>query len=100
MSRDIKRQIIKERAGTNRIGGEFGPWANYQRGVYGDSYERARKSGMRRHRHLHAIHTFKPMNQRVMAPAAPIGLRIAARNAIANFFAKITRKPTRREATV
>lgn len=100
MSRDIKRQIIKERAGTNRIGGEFGPWAHYQRGVYGDDYESVRKSGMRRRFHLHALHTFKPMNQRVITPPAPIGLRIAARNAIRSFMAKITRKPTRREATV
>lgn len=99
MSRDIKRQIIKERAGTNRIGGEFGPWAHYQRGVYGDSYESVRRSGMH---DIRPRHSFAAMNQRAVVPAAkpaPISLRIAARNAIASFMAKITRKPARREAT-
>lgn len=96
MYRSIKRQIIKERAGTNCIGGLFGPWAKYQRGVYGDAYDSVRKSGMRKtHRHLFPVH--RPDKQ----VAQSIGLRVATRNAIANFIAKITRKTEtrRREAT-
>lgn len=95
MYRSIKRQIIKERAGTNRIGGLSGPWANYQRGVYGRAYDSVRKSGMHKtHRHHFPVH--RPDKQAVQS----IGLRVAARNAIANFIAKITCKTEtrRREA--
>lgn len=96
MQRSIKRGIVKRRARTNRIGGYFGAWANYQRKVYGDFYDYIRNTGMRRRFHLHALRTFKPMNQRVLTPATPpIGPRMAIRNAFTNFF----RKPSRREAT-
>ena len=87
MSRDLKRQIIKERAETNRIGGEFGPWANYQREVYGDDYKAVSASGTR-HRHYH----HNPVVDRHAAKT--IGFRAVVKN----IFSKLFRKPRRREA--
>jgi len=74
------RQIVRER-------GE--DWADYQRSVYGDDYKAVSKSGVRM-RHYH----HNPVVDRHAAKV--IGFRAV----LQNYFAKLTRKHARREATV
>jgi hypothetical protein len=91
MSRSIKRSILKAAAHANGVANvnrHFSTiWARYQKDRYGSDYNRITKLGQRfRHYHSDSGPVFDKQS------AARTGLRMAARNAIANFFAKITRK--------
>ena len=88
MQRSIRRGIIRERGQE---------WAGYQKAKYGRNYGRITRTGRKWH-HFHDDRG--PIFDKQSAQR--VGLRIAARNAIANFVAKITRKTEtrRREATV
>jgi hypothetical protein len=86
MQRSIRRNIVRQRGQD---------WATYQKRKYGNAYGRITRTGRQKYGH----------NRRgpiIDKPAAQsIGLRMAARNAVANFLAKINRKTEtrKREAT-
>lgn len=91
MSRSIKRSILKHAAhvkGVAHVNRNFSTiWARYQRDVYGDAYSIIARSGVKKS-HMHRRGTSKSDK----ATAQNIGVRMAVRNAMQNFFAKAARK--------
>lgn len=91
MSRSIKRSILKAAAhadGVAHVNRNFSTiWARYQRDVYGDAYSIIARSGVKKS-HMHRRTTPKFDK----ATAQNIGVRMAVRNAMQNFFAKAARK--------
>ena len=90
MSRSIKRSILKAAAhadGVAHVNRNFSTiWARYQRDVYGDAYSIIARSGVKKS-HMHRRSTSKADK----ATAQNIGVRMAVRNAMQNFFAKAAR---------
>jgi hypothetical protein len=91
MSRSIKRSILKHAAhvkGVANVNRHFSTiWARYQNDVYGDAYRVIAASGIKKS-HMHRRTTPKFDK----AAAQNIGVRMAVRNALQGFMAKLTRK--------
>ena len=91
MSRSIKRSILKHAArvkGVAKVNRNFSTiWARYQRDMYGNAYGIIARSGVKKS-HTHRRGT----SQADKATAQNVGVRMAVRNAMQNFFAKAARK--------
>jgi hypothetical protein len=91
MSRSIKRSILKAAAHANgvaHVNRHFSTvWARYQSGRYKDEYRVIAASGVKKsHMHRRSTPKFDKM------AAQNIGVRMAVRNAMQGFMAKLTRK--------